>query len=163
MIEQPAKFEFGLGMASFEFDRFRRCARAGDAAGFSFLSVGDNPGAMHDTYVSMTLLAEETKRCRVGTAVTNSIHRDDLVVASALSSIESLAPGRAFVGLATGRARKPSTVKRLRDHVIALRERWTRRSTERRSCSDGMQSSCRSSYTRPGRRHCVSPANSATA
>lgn len=117
-------FDLGIGLGSGDYDVFRRAAAAADRAGFSFVSVGDNPGAMKDTYVSLSVLAAATQTCRIGTAVTNPVHRDPLVVAAAMSSVESIAPGRVFFGVATGRARRPATLDALREHVILLRSLW---------------------------------------
>lgn len=116
----------GLGAASGDYGLFRRCAAAADRAGFSFVSVGDNPGALKETYVSLSVLAMATETCRIGTAVTNPTHRDPLVVASAVSSVESLAPGRVFFGIATGRARRPAILDALREHVAILRALWAK-------------------------------------
>jgi 5,10-methylenetetrahydromethanopterin reductase len=117
-------FGLGLGLASLDYEVFRRCASAAERAGFSFVSVGDNPAALKDTYVSLAVLATATERCRIGTAVTNPLHRDPLVVASAASSVESLAPGRVFLGIATGRARVRAPLADLREHVTLLRRLW---------------------------------------
>jgi alkanesulfonate monooxygenase SsuD/methylene tetrahydromethanopterin reductase-like flavin-dependent oxidoreductase (luciferase family) len=114
----------GLGAASGDYGLFRRCAAMAERAGFSFVSVGDNPGALKETYVSLSVLAMSTETCRIGTAVTNPVHRDPLVVASAFSSVESLAPGRVFCGIATGRARRPARLDALREHVAILRALW---------------------------------------
>ena len=46
------------------------------------------------------------------------------MVAAAMSSVESIAPGRVFFGVATGRARRPATLDALREHVILLRSLW---------------------------------------
>jgi 5,10-methylenetetrahydromethanopterin reductase len=126
---QP-RFEIGLGVPSVTFDRLREWARAADELGFNFIAVGDNPGQMRDTYVALTLLASETKRCRVGTATTNPRHRDVLVTASAMSSIAEIAPDRTFIGLGRGRAHLASSVDQLRRAVVGLRDLWQRGETE---------------------------------
>jgi 5,10-methylenetetrahydromethanopterin reductase len=124
--EQPVgeRSELGLGLGPVDYDAFSSVARQAEQSGFAFVSVGDNPGHLKDTYVSLAVLAAATRSCRIGTTVTNPVHRDPLVVASAASSVESLAPGRLFLGIATGRARHPGTIDQLREHVEILRALW---------------------------------------
>lgn len=122
-MTQP--FQIGVGLGSSDPTRLRRLATIGDGAGLSFLSVGDNPGHLLETYVSLTVLEESTEHCRIGTSVTNPGTRHPLVVASALSSLDALAPGRVFLGIATGRSRSPARIDELRSHIVALRELWS--------------------------------------
>lgn len=122
MTDEPTKL--ALGVPTVDFDRLRRWARAADEAGFAFVTVGDNPGYMRDTYVALTLLAQETTRCWIGTGVTSPRHRDVLVTASAMSSVETLAPDRVFLGLARGRAHLGASVDTLRSYIVALRQLW---------------------------------------
>lgn len=130
----PPPFEIGVGLGTDRPEDLRRVAEVGDRVGISFLSVGDNPGHLLETYVSLTLLAEATSRTRVGTAMTNPAARDPLVVASALSTLDRVAPGRVFLGIATGRARTSATagVDELRRHLVALRELWAHGTTVHR-------------------------------
>jgi alkanesulfonate monooxygenase SsuD/methylene tetrahydromethanopterin reductase-like flavin-dependent oxidoreductase (luciferase family) len=128
----PFRLGLGLGAASGDYELFRRCAAAAERGGFSFVSVGDNPGALKETYVSLSVLAMSTETCRIGTAVTNPVHRDPLVVASAFSSVESLAPGRVFCGIGTGRARRPASLDTLRQHVAILRDLWAKEEADYR-------------------------------
>jgi 5,10-methylenetetrahydromethanopterin reductase len=120
------EFQLGLGMAALDYGDFRRRAAAAEAGGFAFVSVGDNPGQIKDTYVSLAVLADATETCRIGTSITTTAHRDPLVVASAASAVESLAPGRVFLGIATGRARKPAPLSALEEHVSILRALWNK-------------------------------------
>ena len=112
-----------------DYGRLKEWAKSADDLGFAFVAVGDNPGQMRDTYVSLTVLAQATTRCCVGTGTTNPLHRDILVTASAMSSVETLAPGRTFLGLARGRAHMTASVDQLRTYVIGLRELWERGET----------------------------------
>jgi 5,10-methylenetetrahydromethanopterin reductase len=112
-----------------DYGRLKAWAKSADDLGFAFVAVGDNPGHMRDTYVSLTVLAQATSRCCVGTGTTNPLHRDILVTASAMSSVETLAPGRTFLGLARGRAHMTASVDLLRTYVIGLRELWERGET----------------------------------
>ena len=118
------KFGIGIQLNSAGREQLQRQAAAADELGFAFASVGDNPGLMRDTYLSLGQLAQVTRRCSIGTTITTPHHRDPLVVAAAFSSVEELAPGRTFIGIGTGRARAPASVRVLREHVTALRELW---------------------------------------
>ena len=126
------EFEIGIGVGTRDYDSLRVKAAIADEGQLSFLSIGDNPGNLKETYVSLTVLASASTRIRVGTSVTNPSFRDPLVVASALSSIESIAPGRVFLGISSGRARKGSSVEDLRDHVTAIKALWRDGHTEHR-------------------------------
>lgn len=123
-------FGIGVQINSTGVEQLERQGAAADRLGFTFVSVGDNPGLMRDTYLSLGQLAGVTRECSVGTTVTTPHHRDPLVVASAFSSVAELAPGRTFLGIGTGRARTPATIQELREHVVALRELWTRGETD---------------------------------
>ncbi|MFJ8019453.1 LLM class flavin-dependent oxidoreductase [Streptomyces sp. NPDC096311] len=129
-VPNTPRFQLGLGIPAHDYDVLQRRARAAEAGGFSFVAVGDNPALIKDTYVSLTMLAVATDTCRIGTAMTDCVHRDMLVTAAAMSSVESVARGRTFLGISAGRARKPGTMKQLREFVVALRELWERGETE---------------------------------
>lgn len=117
----------GIGMVlnSLNLTDVARQTKAADEAGFSFVTVGDNPEHMLDTYVSLTHVAQAAERCHVGTTITTPTHRDPLVVATAFSSVETIHPGRVFIGIGTGRARQKVSVRDLREHIEALRELWS--------------------------------------
>lgn len=123
----PARSPFGIGIQlnSLGVEALRRQARNADRAGFAFASVGDNPAQLRDTFVSLAEIAHGTETCFVGTSILTPHHRDPLVVASAMSSVAEIAPGRVFLGLGTGRARRPARVEELRDHVRVLRALWS--------------------------------------
>ncbi|MER7007892.1 LLM class flavin-dependent oxidoreductase [Dactylosporangium sp. NPDC000555] len=120
------RFGIGVQLNSTGAGELRRQGAAAEEAGFTFVSVGDNPEHMRDTFVSLAELAHATAHCSIGTTITTPHHRDPLVVASAFSSVAELAPGRVFVGIGTGRARRPARISELREHVQALRALWSR-------------------------------------
>jgi 5,10-methylenetetrahydromethanopterin reductase len=124
------RLEIGLGIPSVDFDRLSTWARAADDAGFAFVAVGDNPGYMRDTFVALTVLAQSTSRCGIGTATTNPAHRDPLVLTTAISSVATLAPGRVFLGLGRGRAHRTASVATLRTRIETLRKLWERGEAE---------------------------------
>ncbi len=115
----------GIGLGGASVDTLRREAVLADQAGFDFVSVGDNPGHQLESLVALTVAAHVTSRCRIGTTMVDPRGRDPLVLAAGLSSIEQIAPGRVFLGVATGRARGRGSLRHLAAYLTALRELWT--------------------------------------
>jgi 5,10-methylenetetrahydromethanopterin reductase len=116
--------QIGMAIPPVDYEQFRRTARRADQGGFAFVSVGDYPAQFKDTYVSLAVLAGSIG-CRVGVTATTPLYRDPLVTAAAISSVESLAPGRVFVGFATGRARAAATRDSMRAYIDTLRALWS--------------------------------------
>ncbi|MDV6271459.1 LLM class flavin-dependent oxidoreductase [Rhodococcus globerulus] len=123
--EDVTPFGIGVILNSLNLADIARQTKAADENGFSSVSVGDNPEHMLDTYVSLTYAAQAAERCHVGTTITTPIHRDPLVVATAFSSVETIHRGHVFIGIGTGRARQKSSIRELREHIVALRELWS--------------------------------------
>ena len=103
-------------------ERWRAC----DQAGLEVIGLPDSPIA-RELYVYSTVCALETHRIRVLSAVTNPLTRDPTVTASALLTLEELAPGRVRLGIATGDSGawgvglRPAKVDRLREYILAVR------------------------------------------
>lgn len=104
-------------------------ARAAEEAGFRIAMISDHfapwiPRQGNSGFVWSVLgaIAASTRRLRVGTGVTAVVHRvHPLVIAHASATVESLMPGRFFLGLGTG--------ERLNEGVMG--ERWPRASERR--------------------------------
>lgn len=62
----------------------------------------DSPALYHDIWVTLARIAERTSRIGIGTAVLVPNNRHPLVTASAIATIEDLAPGRLAVAIGTG-------------------------------------------------------------
>lgn len=103
-------------------ERWRAC----DSAGLEVIGLPDSPIA-RELYVYMTLCALRTERISVLSAVTNPLTRDPTITASALLTLDELAPGRVRLGIATGDSGawgvgiKPARVDRLREYILAVR------------------------------------------
>jgi 5,10-methylenetetrahydromethanopterin reductase len=80
----------------------RRMAAAADRHGYDMIGVADTPGNAMDPWVAATLVAEATARARVALCVTNLVSRHPAVSASAIGSLELLAPGRTVLGIGAG-------------------------------------------------------------
>lgn len=76
--------------------------RKGEELGFSHAWLYDSQMLYADTFACLALCAEHTERIKLGTGVTNPATRMAPVMASALGTINQLAPGRVFMGIGTG-------------------------------------------------------------
>jgi alkanesulfonate monooxygenase SsuD/methylene tetrahydromethanopterin reductase-like flavin-dependent oxidoreductase (luciferase family) len=76
--------------------------RRGEGLGFSHAWLYDSQMLYADTFACLALCAEHTERIKLGTGVTNPVTRLAPVMASALGTINQLAPGRVFMGIGTG-------------------------------------------------------------
>lgn len=98
-----------------------------DEAGVAVIGLPDSPALVRDLYVAAALCAHHTKRSRIMTAVTNPVSRDPAVTASALRTLEEIAPGRIAMGIGTGDSAmwgvggRPATVARLREYIVAVK------------------------------------------
>jgi 5,10-methylenetetrahydromethanopterin reductase len=80
----------------------RRMAAAADRFGYDMIGIADTPGNAMDPWVAATLVAEATERARVALCVTNLVSRHPAVSASAIGSLELLAPNRTVLGIGAG-------------------------------------------------------------
>lgn len=98
-----------------------------EALGFHRAWFCDSQMIWSDPYVAMTLAAERTSRIHIGTGVTHPGTRIAPVTANAIACINALAPGRTFLGLATGHTsmrmigQPPATIAALADYVRVVR------------------------------------------
>jgi 5,10-methylenetetrahydromethanopterin reductase len=102
-------------------------ARRAEALGYDRLWTYDSPALYGDVWIALARVAEATQRIGLGTAVLVPNLRHVLVTASAIASIEELAPGRLACAFGTGftarRAlgKKPVSWKFMRDYLTQLR------------------------------------------
>ena len=80
----------------------RRMAAAADRFGYDMIGIADTPGNAMDPWVAATMVAQATARARVALCVTNLVSRHPAVSASAIGSLELLAPGRTVLGIGAG-------------------------------------------------------------
>jgi 5,10-methylenetetrahydromethanopterin reductase len=105
-------------------------AAGAEEAGFSMVMTGDSPALYGDCFIGMTLLAQATRSCRVSSFVTNPLVRHPAVVASAMSTLQSISGGRAVLGMSSGDSgplnlgRRPATLRELEAHVTTVRQLW---------------------------------------
>ncbi|HEY3303971.1 MAG TPA: LLM class flavin-dependent oxidoreductase [Candidatus Binatia bacterium] len=77
-------------------------ARASEAAGFDGIFFADSQLNSLDPFQVLALCAVETKRLRLGTAVSNMVYRDPSVLANSAATVNEISQGRAVLGLGTG-------------------------------------------------------------
>ena len=81
-------------------------ARLAEEAGFARLGISDVV-YWPDCFMLQALCAQATRRIAVGAMVTNPYTRHPVVLAGALSTLDDIAPGRAFCGLGVGAGLEP--------------------------------------------------------
>lgn len=107
-------------------------ARLAEDVGFSLVGVADSQSVFRELYATMALCAQATRRVRIGPSVTNPVTRHPAVAASAIATVEEIAPGRAFFGIGSGDsailnlAERPASLADLREYVEAVRALLTR-------------------------------------
>src|SRR5947209_1590338 len=77
-------------------------ARLAESLGYERVWAYDSPALYGDVWVALARVAEATDRIGVGTAVAVPSLRHPVVTASAIATVEELAPGRLAVAFGTG-------------------------------------------------------------
>jgi alkanesulfonate monooxygenase SsuD/methylene tetrahydromethanopterin reductase-like flavin-dependent oxidoreductase (luciferase family) len=70
--------------------------------GFRAVWCPEIPAFGHDIWVALARIAEKTKRIKFGPSVLIPSYRPPMAQASAIATLEQLAPGRLMVGFGTG-------------------------------------------------------------
>ncbi len=98
-----------------------------DDSGVHVIGLPDSPALVRELYVVSAVCAASTSRATIMTCVTNPLSRDPAVTASALLTLEELAPGRISMGIGTGDSamwgvgKRPARVARLREYILAVK------------------------------------------
>ncbi len=77
-------------------------ARLGEDVGFDYLWLFDSHVLWREPYALLALIAEHTKKLRLGTCVTNPGTREPSVTASALATLDEVSGGRMDLGIGRG-------------------------------------------------------------
>ena len=92
-----SKVKFGVGLFATENAREGlRLAQLADDLGYDRFWVGDSHMIWREPYVLMGAMAATTKRIAIGPGVTHPLVRHITVTASAMATLNELAPGRAY-------------------------------------------------------------------
>jgi 5,10-methylenetetrahydromethanopterin reductase len=95
--------------------------------GFRAVWCPEVPAFGHDIWVTLARIAEKTKRLKFGSSVLIPSYRHPMAQASAIATLEQLAPGRLMVGFATGftgragMGQKPLTLASMRTHITQVK------------------------------------------
>jgi alkanesulfonate monooxygenase SsuD/methylene tetrahydromethanopterin reductase-like flavin-dependent oxidoreductase (luciferase family) len=106
--------------------------------GLDSLWVIDSPMVHGDPFVALSLCAKATRRIKLGVGVTSPALRSAPAAASALASLNALAPGRIRCGVGTGNTARrtlgmpPTTAATLEKFTAALQDLCAGHSTEYR-------------------------------
>jgi 5,10-methylenetetrahydromethanopterin reductase len=95
--------------------------------GFRAVWCPEVPAFGHDIWVTLARIAEKTRRLKFGPAVLIPSYRHPMAQASAIATLEEIAPGRLMVGFGTGftgrrgMGQKPLTLASMRAHILQVR------------------------------------------
>src|SRR5215472_17819852 len=95
------KFDIGI-LANQPVDTIVRQVQLAEALGYDTAWIADSHLVCRDLYVTLTACALGTTRIRLGPGVTVPHTRHVSVTASAILTLEELAPGRIVLGMGTG-------------------------------------------------------------
>ncbi|MFB6311612.1 MAG: LLM class flavin-dependent oxidoreductase [Salinirussus sp.] len=94
--------EYGMLYSTAPPDVLTEKATLAEDLDLDFLGLLDSQSLFHELYSSLTTVAHATDSIRIGSTVTNPVTRHPVVTASAIATVSRVAPGRTFLGLASG-------------------------------------------------------------
>jgi 5,10-methylenetetrahydromethanopterin reductase len=121
------KIRFGVMRYGVEVAGQMAFAKMAEELGFDLVGYGDTQNMIPDCYVVMPAMALATKRVLIGQLVSNPVTRHPAVTASAMSGLQEISNGRAFLGIATGDSalvnigEKFATMAQLEEYCLAVR------------------------------------------
>lgn len=98
-------------------------ARLAEELGYRAVWCPEVPAFGHDIWITLARIAEKTTRLKIGPSVLIPSYRHPMAQASAIATIEQLAPGRLMVGFGTGftgragMGKKPLKLAEMRQHI----------------------------------------------
>lgn len=117
--------QFGIAFPSY-IEAWKDC-EAAEAAGFTHAWFYDTQLLCSDVYATMALAAEHTSTMKLGTLVAIPSNRIAPVTASAVATINAIAPGRVILGVGTGFTGRntmgmpPLPVARMAEYITQVR------------------------------------------
>ena len=93
------KLSIGIAWTGDNTEQVIRDAKIADEAGVDSLFVAETWG--HDAFTLLTLLARETRRIKLGTAIVNIYSRSPGALAQHFATLDQLSGGRMQIGLGT--------------------------------------------------------------
>lgn len=128
--------KIGMAIVSTDIQEYIQQVQLLDQAGIAMIGCGDSQALYHEQFIRCALAAEHTQQARVGTWITNPITRHPAVTAAAITTVDDIAPGRAFLGVGTGDSTvynaglRPARLDTLERFVHTLRELHQRGTSE---------------------------------
>jgi 5,10-methylenetetrahydromethanopterin reductase len=95
--------------------------------GFRAVWCPEVPAFGHDIWITLARIAEKTKRIKFGPAVLIPSYRHPMAQASAIATVEQIAPGRLMVGFGTGftgragMGKKALSIASMRTHITQVK------------------------------------------
>ena len=95
--------------------------------GFRAVWCPEVPAFGHDIWVTLARIAEKTSRIKFGPSVLIPSYRHPMAQASAIATLEQIAPGRLMVGFGTGftgragMGKKPLSLASMRTHIAQVK------------------------------------------
>ena len=102
-------------------------ARLAENLGFRAVWCPEIPAFGHDIWVTLARIAEQTSRIKFGPSVLIPSYRHPMAQASAIATLEQIAPGRLMVGFGTGftgragMGKKPLSLASMRAHITQVK------------------------------------------
>ncbi len=122
--------KFGIVIHPVDILETEVMAQAAEAAGFAWIGVGDSPLLYQEAFLHQMAILRSTERLLCGPFVTHFVARHPVIVATALSTLEAVAPGRvrAVAGSGNSAARglglKPTSRATLKEAFGLVRAIW---------------------------------------
>src|SRR5690349_3116551 len=121
--------EFGFTLKpDVDLARAASLAALAEKNGFAYGWIFDSHVLWKEPYVALTLMAQATKKMRLGTCVTNPATREPSVTASTLATLQLLSGGRFDLGIGRGDSARrvlgkpPTTLAVLEEATRVIRE-----------------------------------------
>ncbi len=102
-------------------------AQLAEELGYRAVWCPEVPAFGHDIWITLARIAEKTTRLKFGPAVLIPSYRHPMAQASAIASIEQIAPGRLMVGFGTGftgragMGQKALSIASMRTHILQVK------------------------------------------
>ncbi|MBI4233393.1 MAG: LLM class flavin-dependent oxidoreductase [Chloroflexi bacterium] len=118
---------FGVALRPERFDELAPQVETAEALGYALVGVTESVALARDPWMALVVTAQRTRRVPIGTLVTNPLVRHPTALAAAAASLAELAPGRIYIGIASGYSgvynlgMKPASLAYLEAYVHAVR------------------------------------------
>ena len=119
--------KFGVAIVPHDLEETAVSARLAEEQGFDYIGIPDSQSLWRELYLSLSVVANNTSRARIGPTVTNALTRHPAVAASAIATLNEISGGRAFLGIGSGDSAilnlglRPARLAELQEYIEALR------------------------------------------